>query len=480
MNKVLPCCHPLHLEGGGLVASEFANVDQLLQSLRGEAALHSTSRFSLDLAARARKLQTYQAAEPSLFYLKWAQAGIASGASRLNFRLSYQRTELEFEVPHDLDTSHWFSDEPQSEWVEFLRIAVEAALCDSPIGLSLDLGHRQLLGWGEVAERGLTPPGMLRLATFSPRRPWYKRFAVNPRLAQVHREVSGRLALAPVAVSLDGRLVNCANPDFDERWGRPAWVSLATPARWMIESVEPTVGQPCFLVGSPWLLPARLTLVGKEEIWRSSGQFTTLSRRLHVDDKLLRTQKAEQPPIPHFWQQATGRLPGAEMECDFLQEVPLSLVTNKGVADIWFYHEARLLQGMADYLEPNLPSPLPHCQGMALPALRMERWLGLPSQPGGQSRLYYVQHGLLLEPIEISTRVPGTVAIIARENVQTDLSQMRPVEDEQFKLDLEWVNTTVEALIADISLLLRDSRRCERLAIDPAARNIWLHYPPRR
>lgn len=453
-----------------------------MQSLCGEAALHSASRFSVDLAARARKLQTYQAADPSLFYLKWAQAGIACGAPRVNYRLSYERAELEFEVRDCLETSQWFSDEPQSEWVELLRVAVEAALCENPRGISLDLGHRLLLGWGEVEERALTPPGVLRLVVFSPRRAWYKRFAANPRLAQVHREISARLAFAPVAVVLDGRGINCPNPDFEALWGRPTWAQLSSPTRWMAESLEPTAGHPHFIVSSPWLLPARLTLIGDEEVWRSSGKFTSIARRLTMSKNLLRTEKASPPAVPHFWQQATGRLPGAEMACDFSQEIPLNLVSGKGEVptDIWYYHEAKVLSGMAPYLEPNLPSALPHCQGMVLPALRTGRWLGLPSLPSGPSRLYYVQHGLRLEPIEVPTRVPGTVAIVARDNVQTDLSQLRPVEDDQVRQDLEWVRTTTESLVAYIAPILRDTDRCERLGIGPTARNAWESYTRKR
>ena len=449
-------------------------MDQLLQSLCGEAALHSASRFTLDLAARARKLETYQAAEPGLFCLKWAQAGLACGAERVCFRLAYERSEMEFALSDCPETSQWFSDEPQTPWVQLVRTAVEAALCDNPRGLSLDYGERQLLGWGEVAERSPTPPGVLRLATFQSRRPWYKRFSPNPRLAQVHRDISRRLALAPSAIVLDGRVINCPNPDFDGRRSRPAW---------MAESLEPTEGEPHFLLSSPWLLPARLTLIGDEEIWRNNGQLTTISRRLHVTKNLLRTEKAAQPHIPHFWQQATGRLPGAEMACDFRHDIPLYLVTEKGIempTEVWFYHQARVLGRMTDYLEPNLASPLPHCQGLALPALRMQRWLGLPCQPGGPSRLYYLQHGLLLEPIEIQTRVPGTVAIVARADVQTDLSQTRPVQDEQAKKDIEWANKTTVSLIQDVSPILRDLQRCNHLGIDPKARNAFTSYLTRR
>lgn len=453
-------------------------MDQLLQSLCGEASLHSASRFSLDLAARARKLQTYQTAEPSLFYLKWAQAGVAQGASRLEFRLCYGRSELEFAVGDVADADQWFGDGDQTDWVQLLRVAVEAALCENPRGLSLDLGGRQIVGWGDVSERRPVAPDSLRLSVFEPKRAWYQRFSANPRQAQIHREISARLALAPVIARLDGRVVNRPNPDFDARWSRPAWVELSKAGRWMSEWLEPTDKEPHYLLSSPWLLPARLTLVGGEEVWRSHGKFSTVSRRMHLKGKSLRRQTAAQPPVPHFWQQATGRLPGAEMGCDFLQEVPLNLSGGnaEAAADLWFYSEARVLQGMADFLDPRLPSALPHCPGLSLPALRTRRWLGLPALPQGPSHLFYVQHGLLLDPIEFSAPVPGTVAILARADVETDLSQMRPVEDDQVRQDLQWAKLTTDSLVKDIAPILRDNPRCERLAIAETTRNAWTPF----
>ena len=166
------------------------------------------------------------------------------------------------------------------------------------------------------------------------------------------------------------------------------------------------------------------------------------------------------------------------MACDFLREVPLNLsgAGAERAADLWFYSEARLLRDMAGFLEPRLASALPYCKGLTLPAVRTGRWLGLPALPQGPSHLFYVHHGLLLEPIEFPARIPGTVAILARTNVETDLSQTRPIEDDAVRADLQWVQRTTDSLIKDIAPILRDSPRCDRLAIAETTRNAWTPF----
>ena len=63
-------------------------------------------------------------------------------------------------------------------------------------------------------------------------------------------------------------------------------------------------------------------------------------------------------------------------------------------------------------------------------ALYLSQALVLPAEPNGQSYLYAVMDGVLSDPVGVELAQPGLVAYAAANDLKTDLSQLKLVEDD--------------------------------------------------
>jgi len=72
----------------------FLSANDLVDSLQTGGALHSSGRFTVDLASAAPKLRQYQLSDPFEYVLKLVQSGVAAGASSL--WLSSSATSVDF------------------------------------------------------------------------------------------------------------------------------------------------------------------------------------------------------------------------------------------------------------------------------------------------------------------------------------------------------------------------------------------------
>ncbi|MBS2039384.1 hypothetical protein JST97_30645 [bacterium] len=69
-------------------------------------------------------------------------------------------------------------------------------------------------------------------------------------------------------------------------------------------------------------------------------------------------------------------------------------------------------------------------EGSARGELRLRRWLGMREAPNPEITLIYIKRGIALDPVRVRGSWPGACCVICREDVATDLSQLKPILDE--------------------------------------------------
>lgn len=222
--------------------------DDLLRSfLDGHGAGQQDSRgeFTLDPRKALSSLGRFQLADPGLWVVKVAQAGVSLGASRIDCRLSYSGATLRFfDTPevdaHEVARLFLSGELPGDGWKRHLLVGLRAFLGQSSARLSWRDGngrtvslHEGGLEVGQEAvsrkDRGasLVVVGQLSII---PR----TLFRFNHGLRQTaaeHRALSDRLQLCHIPVILDGRTISRQFPPHAPQGLHQAdYVYIALPA----------------------------------------------------------------------------------------------------------------------------------------------------------------------------------------------------------------------------------------------------------
>lgn len=186
----------------------------------------SSGEFTLNSAKALEKLGRHQLGDPSLWAVKLAQAGVASGASRLAFKLDYSRTTVTFFGTPELDASELarvlLSGElPADGWKRHLIVGLRSFYGQSPLRLSWsDGGGRKVVWEGDQVEV-LPCASLIDDATLVvvgelhplPRSIFRLNYALRQTMAE-HHALSDRLQLCHIPITVDGRLISRQFPPY--------------------------------------------------------------------------------------------------------------------------------------------------------------------------------------------------------------------------------------------------------------------------
>ena len=110
---------------------------------------------------------------------------------------------------------------------------------------------------------------------------------------------------------------------------------------------------------------------------------------------------------------------------------------------------------------------------VSVAAGRCQQWLGLSAGPKNRGGLYYVKDGILLNPVRLPFCEPGTMALVADPEVNTDLGQFTVVEDDRVRAQIVRLEREEKQLLRDCSPLFLSQQQAERYQIPLSMRQRW-------
>lgn len=446
-------------------------MDELLGGLRQEGRHDSEGRFTLALEPAMRKLAERQFELPGLYLLKLIQAAVALEARAI--RIKIRRAEVRFEA--DLDRpipSQAVEELPRGPFGEFsspglrhLAWAWAAALSLDPHRVELQAGGRRLVN-RQAPEEHYGDSFSLTLEKAALR--WWQRLL--PGRAAEHALVCRAAGYCPVPLVVDGLLVDGSQPRLG-KWRRGK-LKIVTTAFYQPITCDFAIGQRLvFRAGGR--LSARPPLgMDPASVALNRHEIATLGTTF-AGQPLVYSWEWPEPiePIklvgdyrPEHRQLEGAYLLGFDAgwdrngELDTTRRAFLALPT-EAVEPFLSPSQRRVVQarpligGRVATSHFRMPAEqrVPICWAhLSLPA----------DQPDGTGWIYPCLHGVLLDPVEADLGCPGAVAVVTADHLDSDLSQLKLVEDERF----ERLVQDLRSEVADFAALLVGSAGVAALA----------------
>lgn len=393
-------------------------ISEVLQELQGEASYDSHGQFSLDELAAARKHEEQYRGAYALPLLLGIQAANAAGAGHASIDSSATGWKMSFALP---GVGQRVLDRLRS------ALGVGLALDVKEFRLELGSGLGYLLQAGTLrrVQRRLKPgrAGMELLLPAGHPEGWRSRLVA---------EVAWRARMSATDVIVDHGLVSSGLADGLER-SEPAATGLVP---WLAEQI--TLGEG-FGLASPVRRPARRVYGANRWLQAQSPGFQVLVSRFTGLPDLDWKSVLER-----------GGTTFVDRSCS-LQAVPLLQASGLPALD-----KVRLF-----YCPDSSHFLLPPARPGSWPRLKVNRWVGLGGgdEPG---RLFYVQDGLLLDPISSQRLAPGVVACVADSEMETDLSLVRAVQTHRVLREIERLVASQEESLVDAADYLMEEPRGDR------------------
>ena len=440
------------------------SLQDYLEALRKDGAQESTGRFTMDFAARARKMAAQQAQQPGLYVLKFIQAAVAAGAARVAIKLSRDFTELRFsalEAVRSLNLEHLIRG-AHTGWQRHLSNCLEAALSTQPLELSLSKWDGEEWSWPQNSSpKAKMELGDLVVRLTPPRESWRQRMFASRPIADTRRDLHVRCTFCPIPVVVDGRIINGLAPEALPVLARTFPVDeYSKNYTWLIENFWLDSGGFCF--ESPMSRQAaEVRVAGKKLQHQTAVYFPPVSVLREIEGESLPEVEQQSPAsvdfsavVPVCYGSGTRLLLGETISS--VQFIPKPGLVNPAITK-------SLYLGMQfDFQSPRFP------------ALKLQKWVGLSSIPNLlDSYMLYVQDGLLLNPIKVAMPYPGTTAILNRPEAAVDLSFFEVIRDQQVQDDEAWLGPHARFLAERARYAIANPTEGERLNLHLPMRTQW-------
>ncbi|MEW6281991.1 MAG: hypothetical protein AB1758_25530 [Candidatus Eremiobacterota bacterium] len=409
-------------------------MDDLLDELRGVGSLDSSAEFTIDLERAADRLSRFQLQLPGLYLLKLVQAAVVEGATAVHIRLSARESHLLASMPPDfeLEALRAALEHPlEASSNEHLARAQQFLLATRPEKAAWCLFNGRDLWRSDGSSEPVTDYAHLALRVVRARPCGFgARLRAMLRLRTgEHATLTEGCAYCPIPVYLDGRLANA--PWLHDRYlpkGNLAGVSALTlgyPARYVLaERLVMGVGHP------------RSSILGPPPLHRTPT-VVCLGDCVHKPEALIHYGGS----LLYDWRTAP------EVTFDF---------QDRCISGEHYLFRAAVLDDrtvQANSVEVPRHQAAPYLstvklKGQLTPICQAS--LMLPIKLEGPGRLIPVRHGVAMQTQEEDLLAPGLVAVVACEDVQTDLSERTPVKDEAYQALIQQVRVQARQLLDQV------------------------------
>lgn len=450
------------------------NVDDYIDELGDQGQLDSSHHFTIDPVAALRKYRDLLKAHPVLHIVKLIQAGVALGATSVEVTNPADYIRVLYHLPRHSPQLDGLA-QPAAPVPEQLRIPLQLALATQPAALDLFYVSPQG-GWvgtlGQPKRPQLAETGSTRFAITIHR----KSLSFWGRLlpdAETQKELSSRCGFATVPITLDGRRLNGGGFRNLPGLEYPEMPRGSLLQRSQFDSRYP-------------VLAAHFSLE------RADSPGLAVTPPLRASSRLVRLEGTPTLfpaswPVPELGV-AHYQIPGAaqvhsvtERTRDDLAGMGTYYLTG-GIAPqtgaLWLHTRASLMQTVYEskYLPETDAFWLPHLryfqppamdgefrrywsgcsekQLFAAPMLNAARILLMRALPAAETVAYFVDHGVVLNPIRFPSRHPGMVVLQRADGLQTDASFLTPVHTPELLARCEAAQSDYDQLCKDMHRLV--------------------------
>lgn len=429
-------------------------MDELLGGLRQEGQLDSQGTFTLSLQEATRKLAERQFELPGLYLLKLIQAAVAFRARSIEIKITASTVSFNADLPESPPQVERVLRGPFQEFphpgLMHLAWAWAALAAVHPPRAALQTGgHRLELCEGTVTVTEQVGARLqVRLEKGAVR--WWQRLL--PGRTAEHALVGRAAGYCPVPLKLDGRAVDGSEPRLGH-WTRGK-LKILTTALW-----QPVTRD--FLVGQRMVLRPGGGVSGRPPLLAEPGSV------FYQTSEILTGFAFNTQPCAYSWKlpetvepicvrgpfrREYQRLEGAYLlgfhsgyeENEFDPERLAFLALPWASVDPYLSpgsrRVSRFLPSMGFTVGPEQRVPVGWAQ-LWLPA----------DQPDEAGWLYPCQHGVLLDPVRRDLGYAGAVVVVTADDLATDLSQLRVVEDQRLEKLVEEVRAEVLEFRAELA-----------------------------
>lgn len=466
-----------------------------------------------------------QVRTPSLFILKLIQAAVRFKASAIVIDTNLQETSVRFSFA---------PTEQSTELIQLLNSKTEFGQLDEPLvsgvllGLAsegrefyitFDDGHRRVQ-IRKFAQQLEICESFSQLAGFQFRRVnfpanWWKFWGEPPALARLKRDLASRAGFAPINIVLNEKELviealeilpevqagvaplsweESANPD--QAW-ITEWISPTTDSQncfgWRetvsrssyqitledarggnVRSIETNATSSCVVAHSRWTLtqePA-VECLDSLPIWTSEVANWINAREPHL---LKISIQSDTENVPKYVM--LGLLGGKEFQ-----------LGRAGLAEARF--RPRGWSQASHWSGINLSSILAqiqdgeesgainscaiqvHCRPIATKFAALQS-----SFPVGPARLFVIDDGVVLNPLNIAEGPPGAVAVIYSSGLKVISNQMTIATDNpSLKIPIQAAMDLWAKQLAEVHSIVHEVSRCQLLRIPASSRDAWRAY----
>lgn len=414
-------------------------LEDFLSNLRADGAGQGQGQFSIDLLAAEGRLAGLQN-QPGLFLVKLVQAAVAAGAHGIDIRLDRQWVSVEVSSGEDLFQVEELQGALHGPFISHPRPAVThlawAFLLAHPWeDLKIKSGpnsFRAEQGW--IEEPGSGPGLSLLFQRHGNEMAWLASLKNATALSREHLLLMERCCYAPIAIKVDGRLVN--NPEY---FGNQLSASEIRHPNVMALVLRPHyVHEP--LVDRKYLASDGPRFLGPLPTNRTCHY-------LSVDEQTLAVVPQDDPGFHsnamHLSEWFT------DSSCS-----GLSLIEESGLSlnpEAWlredryplFYgnklFKTLTVSARMEEMRPFLScvwsgacteQPEIYARYTDFPLPMVSRRVILPLGIEGPARLIPILYGVALDPIDLPDQIPGLVALATDDQLSTDLSHLKAVDNE--------------------------------------------------
>lgn len=431
------------------------DLNDLVGQLRQEGVVEESGRFTLDLSRAAERIEGLEN-RPGLYLLKLIQAVVAAGGIEIRIRIGRQQVEVVAQGPELFTPSQvnralqgpfqslsvveellaWFLQLARP--VAHLRLALPAATYDSQ------------RGW---LEEKCDPALVLNLHRSTSILNWLAGLAAATR---EHALLYERCAFAPIPIWLDGRRLN--DPDrvdgwVDNRELKPPSFFQFVPFAFraseiLVERNHLRSGPPCFAASLPTMRTVRNLRVGEQNYAVAQTTIESNMRagsRVEVVHLCQWLHDGNEWPVSVYTDVEKDTYPLARAHSLVLGE-QIMAVPSQAVAPYLSKIPARL--SFPYNQEPSWRNKN-RGRNFERNLLLVDLRLCLPLGLEGPSRLLPIRYGVAMDPLAGSFGYPGLIAVAAADQLHTDLSQLRVVQDEALQALLDRIQQQAQEMVGD-------------------------------
>lgn len=483
--------------------------DDYTAKLAKEGTFDSSGVMTLDRVAQNRKLALFLIAEPWLYLLKLLQAAQSLETGTVQLKIDRTHLGIWFELPPGLIVPDEFwplfhkernSHEHLPRWKSHLCSGIELSLAALGRWHQVTIGTGQHSQWMKVTDKQVefgceeceagSEPAYFHFHLEFVHNPWWKIWLDITLAREIRAFLQRRFSRSRLKVyvnkealhpdtfesipgyhrSLEARIKNEMGANLHYHWVTE-WIWLPAASDTVQPDPNLTWSEPLTRRAAYYSFQATdLQPLDPIDGWSASDHLGPINVNqvlygLYYNVRFQLTSVATKFVGPSGNQLIEQTVESASVG-------DLQRMNQQGVGPI-----AQEKRAVEEFRTAALAGRSQWCNEHFSNLMRAGRVSLLSIVPSGPARLQFIYDGALLNEVVIEDGVPGSVAVVATETLETDPSQLNPILDSAtVQSAIAWAKQTWQEQLHELKTHIFDTRYCESAGIPLLARQEWRQY----